>query len=56
MVGPNLSFWNQQLSVAVWAAMARCGVGAGLLHSYSGIPEAVLIASCLRFHIYYMMR
>ena len=49
LAGPNIEFWPQQLSFAVWCA--TCGCGIGLDENYSKVVQ-----SLIEFHVYFTMR
>ena len=49
LAGPNITFWPQQLSFAVWCA--TCGCGIGLDEKYSKVVQ-----SLVEFHVYFTIR
>ena len=46
LAGPDITFWPQQLSFAVWCA--TCGCGIGLDENYSKVVQ-----SLIEFHVYF---
>ena len=51
LVGPNMSYFPQQLNFAVWCATTGCGISREVLDK---VPEQ--IKSFLMFHIYFTVR
>ena len=48
--GPDMSYWPQQLSFAVWCSTSGCGIGVDLLDKYDNMN------SLLKFHILFTVR
>ena len=48
--GPNLSYWPQQLNLAVWCATSGCGVTGDT----AGLPS--MVQGFIKFHVYFTTR
>ena len=55
--GPNMSFWPQQLSFALWCATTGCGISRDILFSYGSILDlSPQVRSFYLFHVCFTTR
>ena len=56
LAGPNMRYWPQQLSFAVWCATTGCGISRKIFDDNSAIPLPPNVRAFYKFHIYFTVR